>query len=122
MSADQSKRIWQSQACPDWCVQPHSELAAPVNRECASDPIAPDMPPGVRLTLAQAENDDRRGVHLTTINVTLSQWPREVEPRVLLSSRQHGVVEMTLNEAESLRALIGETVDAARRAMKEDDQ
>ncbi|OLT12219.1 hypothetical protein BJF79_22820 [Actinomadura sp. CNU-125] len=121
MSADQTKRIWQSEACPDWCVLPHGHLDAPVNRGCSSDPIAPRTMPGVPLTLHQADGNTDPTAQLMTVYAFLEQEPREVGPRVVLSTWNDSV-HMTLEEAAALHQHLWEVLAAAQRVLEGDDR
>ncbi|RSN71358.1 DUF6907 domain-containing protein [Actinomadura sp. WAC 06369] len=121
MSAGQTMRIWQSEACPSWCVVPHGHLDAPVNRACSSDPIAPKTMPGVPLTLHPADGNTDPAAQLMTVYAFLEQGPREVGPRVVLSTYSDSV-HMTLGEAAALHEHLGAVLATARAAMKGDDQ
>lgn len=121
MSADQTKRIWQSEPCPSWCVVPHGQLDAPVNRACSSDPIAPKTMPGVPLTLHPADGNSDPTAQLMTVYAFLEQGPREVAPRVVLSTWNDSV-HMTLEEAAALHEHLSGVLATARGTVKGDDR
>jgi hypothetical protein len=119
VTAEQNHVIWQRRDCALWCVREHRHLdSGQENRACTTDPEPmPIKPPGIGMSLWKADTSTDGIVYLPTINVSLEQMPLEAEPRVVVSS-EAGMSELTITEAESLRALLGERIDQAKRGME----
>lgn len=92
--------IWMRQPHPAWCTTAHDDSDHPGSRECMSEPRV------IALSLAdvlQAFGTEGYEWTLDTLHVSLEAAWREVAPRITAHRAGGTCVELTLDEAETLR-------------------